>query len=201
MAILKLLLEDGNDNEKISVIPIVGMGGVGKTALAQSVFNHDSIKHKFDVQAWVCVSDDFNEFKVTKDIVEAVTRSACNINNKELLHLDLKEKLSGKKFLIVLDDVWTEDYDSWNSLLRPLQYGNKGSIILVTTRIEKVASMVQTFQTYHLEQLSDEDCWSVFANRACFSPKESTENMDLHKIGKEIVRKCKGLPLAAQSLG
>ncbi|CAJ2658928.1 unnamed protein product [Trifolium pratense] len=201
MAILKLLLEDGKDNEKISVIPIVGMGGVGKTTLVQSVFNHDSTKHKFDVQAWVCVSDDFNEFKVTKDMVEAVTKCACNINTKELLHLELKEKLSGKKFLIVLDDVWTEDYDGWNSLLRPLQYGNKGSIILVTTRIEKVASMVQTFQTYHLEQLSDEDCWSVFADRACFSPKESTENMDLHKIGKEIVRKCKGLPLAAQSLG
>ncbi|GAU30266.1 hypothetical protein TSUD_384870, partial [Trifolium subterraneum] len=170
-AILKLLLDDDNDDAKISVIPIVGMGGVGKTTLVQSVYNHDSVKHKFDVQAWACVSDHFDEFKVTKAIMEAVTRSACNLNNKELLHLDLKEKLTAKKFLIVLDDVWTEDDDSWNSLLRPLQYGTTGN------------------------------CWSVFANRACLSPKESTENMELHKIGKEIVRKCKGLPLAAQSLG
>jgi len=110
------------------------------------VYNHDSIEQKFDVQAWACVSDHFDEFKVTKAILESVTGNACRININELLHRDLKEKLTGKKFLIVLDDVWTEDYDSWNSLLRPLQYGTKGNKILVTTRIEKVASMVQTFQ-------------------------------------------------------
>ncbi|XP_058771523.1 putative disease resistance RPP13-like protein 1 [Vicia villosa] len=194
-AILKLLLHDDDDN--ISVIPIVGMGGVGKTTLAQSVFN--TIKQ--NVPAWVCVSDDFDELKVTKAILEAVAGRSCNINNKELLHLDLKERLSGKTFLIVLDDVWTEDYDSWNSLIRPLQYGTKGSKVLVTTRIDKVASMVQTFQAYPLQQLSDEDCWSVFANHACLPQEESNEYTDLQKTGREIVRKCKGLPLAAQSLG
>ncbi|MCH99625.1 disease resistance protein, partial [Trifolium medium] len=176
------------------------MGGVGKTTLAQSVYNHTSIVQKFDVQAWACVSDHFDVLKVTKTIAEEV-RSACNTNNLNILHRDLKEKLAGKKFLIVLDDVWTEDYDSWYSLLRPFQYGTMGSKIVVTTRIEKVASMVQTFQPYHLKQLSDEDCWSVFANHACFSPEQTNENMVIQNIGIEIVKKCKGLPLAAQSLG
>lgn len=135
--------------------------------------------------------------KLTKCIAEEVG-SSCNTNNLNILHRDLKEKLTGKRFLIVLDDVWTEDHDSWNSLLKPLQYGTMGSKILVTTRIEKVASMVQTIQPYSLHHLSDQDCWSVFANNACLSPDD---NMDLQKIGKEIVTKCKGLPLAAHSLG
>ncbi|RHN71995.1 putative P-loop containing nucleoside triphosphate hydrolase, leucine-rich repeat domain, L [Medicago truncatula] len=85
--------------------------------------------------------------------------------------------------------------------MMPLQYGAKGSKILVTTRSDKVASMVQTFQGYSLEKLSDEDCWSVFAIHACLSPEQSTEKTDLQKTGREIVRKCKGLPLAAKSLG
>jgi hypothetical protein len=161
---------------------------------------YDSIKKKFDVQACVCVSDHFDVLKVTKNIAEEV-RSACNTNNLNIIHQDLKEKLTGKKFLIVLDDVWTEDYDGWNTLLRPFQCGTKGSKILLTTRIENIATMVQTFQPYHLKKLSDEDCWSVFANHACLSLEKSTENMDIQKYGKEIVRKCKGLPLAAQSLG
>ncbi|XP_058754755.1 putative disease resistance protein At3g14460 [Vicia villosa] len=193
-AILKLLL---HDDDKTGVIPIVGMGGLGKTTLAQFVYNHDDIKSKFDVKAWVCVSDDFDVLKVTKFIAEEVG-STCSTNSLNILHRDLKKKLTGKRFLIVLDDVWTEDDDSWNSLIKPLQYGSIGSKILVTTRSEKVASMVQTFQPYSLHQLSDKDCLSVFANNVCLSPDD---NMDLRKIGKEIVRKCKGLPLAAQSLG
>jgi len=170
-AMLKLLLDD--DHDKTCVIPIVGMGGLGKTTLAQSLYNHDIIKQTFDVRAWICVSDHFDVLKVTKNIAEEVG-SACNTNNLNILHQDLKEKLTRKKFIIVLDDVWIEDYDGWNSLIRPFQYGAKGSKILVTTRIENVATMVQSFQPYHLKKLTNEDCWLVFANHACLSPEKST---------------------------
>ncbi|XP_057427750.1 putative disease resistance protein At3g14460 [Lotus japonicus] len=198
--ILKLLLDGNMSDGKVGVIPIVGMGGVGKTTLAQLVYNDEKLKQEFDLRAWVCVSDKCDILKVTKTIIEAITKSNCGLNDLNLLHLELKEKLVGRKFLIVLDDVWMEDYVEWNSLIKPLQFGTKGSKILVTTRIEKVASLIQTFQSYHLKQLLDEDCWLVFANHACFS-SASNGNTTLEKIGRKIVRKCDGSPLAAQSLG
>ncbi|KAG5071052.1 hypothetical protein AAZX31_03G034300 [Glycine max] len=200
-AIIKLLTEDDSDGREVSVVPIVGMGGVGKTTLAQLVYNDENLEEIFDFKAWVCVSQEFDILKVTKAIIEAVTGKPCNLNDLNLLHLELMDKLKDKKFLIVLDDVWTEDYVDWSLLKKPFNRGIRRSKILLTTRSEKTASVVQTVHTYHLNQLSNEDCWSVFANHACLS-SESNENTEiLEKIGKEIVKKCNGLPLAAQSLG
>ncbi|XP_057448721.1 putative disease resistance protein At3g14460 isoform X2 [Lotus japonicus] len=199
--IIKLLLDD--NNEKVSVIPIVGMGGVGKTTLAQMLYNDDNLNQNFnfDSKAWVCVSEAFDIVRVTKTLTEALTQQACQINDFNSLQEKLVEKLKGKKFFIILDDVWIEDYDSWNLLKKPFQYGMRGSKILVTTRSENVAPIVQTVHTYHLNQLSDEHCWSVFENHACLSQGSGENATALEKIGLEIVKKCKGLPLAAQSLG
>ncbi|KAL2658554.1 hypothetical protein GLYMA_03G039200v4 [Glycine max] len=199
-AIIKLLSEDNSDGREVSVIPIVGMGGVGKTALAQLVYNDENLEEIFDFKAWVCVSQEFDVLKVTKTIIEAVTGKPCNLNDLNLLHLELMDKLKDKKFLIVLDDVWTEDYVDWSLLKKPFNRGIRRSKILLTTR-EKTASVVQTVETYHLNQLSTEHCWSVFANHACLSSESNENTTTLEKIGKEIVKKCNGLPLAAQSLG
>ena len=202
-AIMKLLLEDSIDGEEVSVIPIVGMGGVGKTTLARSVYNDGKLKQIFDLKTWVCVSDIFDIVKVTKTMIEEITKMPCNLNDLNLLQLELVDKLKGKRFFIVLDDVWIEDSDNWNSLTKPFLSGITGSKVLVTTRNESVAAVVpfHVVKLYHLNQLSNEDCWLVFANHA-FPFSEETENREtLEKIGKEIVKKCNGLPLAAQSLG
>jgi len=202
VAIMKMVLEDSN--EQVSVIPIVGMGGVGKTTLARSVFNDGKLKQQiFDLKAWVCVSDIFDIVKVTKTMIEEITQEPCKLSDLNTLQLDLMDKLKGKRFLIVLDDVWIEDCDNWNSLTKPFLSGKKGSKILVTTRNDNVAAVVpfHTVKVYHLNKLSNEDCWLVFANHA-FPLSEGSENRgSLEKIGKEIVKKCNGLPLAAQSLG
>ncbi|MED6186391.1 hypothetical protein PIB30_066167 [Stylosanthes scabra] len=200
-AILKLLLDDvDNGDGDISVIPIVGMGGIGKTTLAQLIYNDDKVKANFDFRGWVCVSEEFDVIRVTKTIIEAITSSSCNLKDLNLLQLDLKERLSRRKFFVVLDDAWNEDYDDWNKLLEPFQNGVKGSKILLTTRSKKVASLVQTVSPCELSLLSDEDCWLVFSKHARIST-DSMENLTLEKVGKDIVKKCDGLPLAAQALG
>ncbi|KAL4350836.1 hypothetical protein AHAS_Ahas10G0181800 [Arachis hypogaea] len=203
-AIVKLLLDDDGDDtgghSDVSVIPIVGMGGIGKTTLAQLVYQDGKVKENFDFQAWICVSEEFDVFKVTKTIIEAITKSFCSLTDLNLLQHDLKEKLSRKKFFVVLDDVWSESYDDWNKLLKPFQKGVKGSKILITTRSKRAASVVQTVSPYELSLLSEEDCWLVFSKHACLSTG-SMENPTLKKVGKDLVKKCDGLPLAAQALG
>ncbi|XP_057743118.1 putative disease resistance RPP13-like protein 1 [Arachis stenosperma] len=199
--IVKLLLDDVNNGE-LSVIPIVGMGGIGKTTLVKLIYNDDMVQQKFDVKAWVCVGEEvFDVLKVTKAVIEK-TCSPCYSNDLDTTQNHLKNVLAGKKFLVVLDDVWSSNREGWESFLTPFECGSEGGKILVTTRLDTVASMVKTKhnETHNLSLLDEEQCWSVFANRAR-EPAESRDRSTLEEIGRKIVKKCKGLPLAAQTLG
>ncbi|XP_060669350.1 putative disease resistance RPP13-like protein 1 [Ziziphus jujuba] len=199
-AIIKLLIDDGRST-KVSVIPIVGMGGVGKTTLAQLVYNHDQVKEHFGFKAWICVSEEFDIYKVTKTILCAVTKSHSYDNiDLDSLQNKLKEVLMGQKYLIVLDDVWNENYVNWENMSRPFKHGAQGSKILVTTRNESVAKIMQTVPAYYLVHLKDEDCWQLFAKLA-FHNEDFAAHPALEIIGRKIVKKCKGLPLAVKTLG
>ncbi|XP_021296234.1 putative disease resistance RPP13-like protein 1 [Herrania umbratica] len=199
-AIMELLNPEYASANPIDVIPIVGMGGVGKTTLAQLIYNDKRMEEWFDVKAWVCVSEEYDALRVTKTILEEITSSNDGSQNLNQVQLKLKEKLLGKKFLFVLDDVWNEKYVDWEELRSPFNSGAKNSKIVVTTRGENVASIMRTVPTYHLNILSDEDCWLLFAKHA-FANTSPSVPPNLKEIGEAIAKRCKGLPLAAKTLG
>ncbi|KAL5543808.1 hypothetical protein UlMin_007592 [Ulmus minor] len=192
-------------DEKIAVIPIIGAGGLGKTTLVQIIYDHREMKQLFGkVRAWVTVSTEFDLPSITKRIIGKIADPSeinGNEDQQELL-FKLRDALKGKRFLLVLDDVWSEDRDEWNNLKSCFESGERGSKILVTTRIIRVASIVAPNQPHHLlPELPKEDCRKLFAKTVFTSDQDRDAHPDLEEIGKKIVEKCKGLPLSVKSVG
>ncbi|KAL7617807.1 hypothetical protein Lser_V15G03615 [Lactuca serriola] len=165
-ALLGKLLGNEECDQNVSIVSIVGMGGIGKTTLAKVLYNEEKVKDHFELMAWVCVSEEYDVLNISRSIFEAVAKENTKFSNLNLLHVALKEKLSKKRFLLVLDDVWNEDYSKWEVLQSPLLVGAPGSKIIVTTRSTRVASVMDTKETYPLNVLSDEDALSLFAQHA-----------------------------------
>ncbi|XP_060671088.1 putative disease resistance RPP13-like protein 1 [Ziziphus jujuba] len=200
---LLLLTTDKGNSDNFSAIPIVDMGGIGKTTLAQLVYNDERVQNCFGFKAWVSVSNEFDIFKITKIITERVTNSQTfhNSHDLDLLQVRLQEALEGRKFLLILNDVWNEDYFEWEELKKPFQSGACGSKIIVTTRNESVASVRNNnIPSYQMQTLSDENCWKLFVKHA-FNDADPYAHSKLVEIGSQIVKKCKGLLLAVKSLG
>ncbi|KAK7314132.1 hypothetical protein VNO77_39344 [Canavalia gladiata] len=196
-----LMSENVNENgNQLSIISIVGMGGLGKTTLAQHLYNDPRMEDKFDIKAWVSVLDEFDVFKVARTILEAITKSIDDSRDLEMLHGRLKEILTEKRFLLVLDDVWNENRDQWEALQTPLNYGAQGSKIIVTTRSKRVASTMRANKVHCLEQLQRDHCWKLFARHA-FGDVNPQLTLDFKLTGTKIVEKCNGLPLALKTVG
>ncbi|XP_057989310.1 putative disease resistance RPP13-like protein 1 [Hevea brasiliensis] len=197
--ILDLLLRDGTADPKVSVIPIVGMGGVGKTTLARLVY-HDKASQHFDAKAWVCVSDEFDIMRITKAILESITWQPCDLKELNQVQLKLSKELAGKQFLIVLDDVWSESYEDWNTLSSPFMDGAQGSKVIITTRSTVVAQMMGTVDSHALTCISDDDCWLLFSRHA-FENRSIIAYPNLETLRERAIYRCGGLPLAAKTLG
>ena len=198
-AIIDQLL-DFDVEENVSFISIVGIGGLGKTTLAQYVYNDENVKTYFELKMWVCVSDIF-ELKI---IVEKIIASAIDkkLENFEMDQLQnkLRQNLNQKKYLLILDDVWIEDKESWCELKRLLMGGAKGSKVVVTTRTKLVAEITSTISPYFLEGLSKSQSWLLLKQMA-FKKEQETVDPNLEAIGMEIVENFQGVPLAVKTIG
>ncbi|KAM4113538.1 hypothetical protein ACJW30_04G002800 [Castanea mollissima] len=185
-------------NQQVSVIPIVGMAGLGKTTLAKLLYN-ELLQGHFDEKIWVCVSENFDYIRILRGILESLTHNSSTLKNKNEILECLKIQLKGKRYLLILDDVWNEDPVIWDTLMSCLVAinSNLGNCIIVTTRSDNVARIIETLPRHHLNKLQEEECWSIIKKRVSTIPL----NPDLEAIGRKIAKKCGGVPLVATILG
>ncbi|KHG18590.1 Putative disease resistance RGA1 [Gossypium arboreum] len=197
------LLMKPSEGLDVPVIPIVGIGGLGKTTLAQFVYNDDRVTSLFPLKIWICVSEEFDLSRLLKLIIQSVNKGVkCDDLTLEALQACLRSLLNDKKFLLVLDDVWNENQAKWvelRNLLRSTD-GFSPSKIIVTTRSLKVASIMSLIPPYILKGLPLEDCLTLFTKWA-FNDGHEKHYPNLIRIGEEIVKRCKGVPLAVRTLG
>ncbi|KAJ0613288.1 putative virus X resistance protein-like, coiled-coil [Helianthus annuus] len=194
-----------HENGEVRVYGILGMGGLGKTTLAQLVYNHKTVNQYFDLKCWVYVSENFQVKEIMKKIIESIDKCGCTLTQLETLHESLRSKLRGRKFLIVLDDVWVEENEKakWEELSKTLSCGAEESFVLMTTRSQTTTRMMARVPElqHKLGCLSKEDAWLLFKKLAFAQGREGGDISELEPIGREIVEKCQGLPLAVKTLG
>ncbi|XP_073302421.1 disease resistance protein RGA2-like [Primulina huaijiensis] len=198
--LVRKMLSDKNKKKTLNVTSIVGLGGMGKTALAGLVYKSSDVYEHFDMRIWVCVSEPFDEMRVAKAIVEHIEGEALYVFELETVLHQLRNHIAGQRYLLVLDDVWTGECRKWEQIFNSLRAGAAGSVILVTTRHEMVAKTMGSSYELLLGELSEEDSWLLFSENA-FSGRRKEQCEELEDVGRELARKCKGLPLVLKTIG
>ncbi|CAO2203480.1 unnamed protein product [Urochloa humidicola] len=192
--IVKMLIDNAS-NADVMVLPIFGMGGMGKTTLAQLIYNDPDVqKHFQQLLKWICVSDDFDVCSLANKICDS-----SDDKNLEKALQKLQGHLSGKRYLLVLDDVWNEDIDKWEKLKASLRHCAVGSAILTTTRNKGIAEFMGTVKPHDIALLDQSFIKKIIESRA-FSSEES-KPAELVDLVDRVVKRCVGSPLAANALG
>jgi DNA-binding XRE family transcriptional regulator len=184
------------------ILPIYGLGGMGKSTLAQLVYNDTQFK-QYEHLAWVYVSQEFDLKKIGRSIISqlSVDGSLQNLDTLQMISQCLNKLLPGRKILIVLDDIWEEDASELDKLKHMLHVEKKGSMadVLITTRSESIANKICTSKPHKIQPLDDSVCWDIIKNYSGF--KEKSNKVKLEQIGLDIAKKCRGVALAARGLG
>ncbi|XP_039839351.1 disease resistance protein RGA5-like isoform X2 [Panicum virgatum] len=196
--ITQWLMEEGDTSEQLKVVSIVGFGGLGKTTLANQVYN--KIKSEFQCTAFVSVSRSPDMPKILKDMLSEVGYHSMDMaDDVSKLITALTEHLADKRYLVVIDDIWSSP--AWNIIRCAFMQNNKSSRVITTTRIQEVAtaccSGCQGY-VYEIQPLNSLDSRSLFFKRL-FDTEDGCPKQ-YREISKDMIKKCRGVPLAITSI-
>ncbi|XP_057775429.1 putative late blight resistance protein homolog R1B-16 [Salvia miltiorrhiza] len=191
--LIQLLDELTGQQSNLQIISIVGMGGMGKTNLAKNIYSNQLIIERFDIRAWATVSQQYN----AKQILQQLLSDKDNSSNKKVDELgeQLHKTLFGRRYLIILDDIWS--VEAWDEVSHFFPNNRNGSRIVLTTRLSDVANNCGS-SCFSKNLLDENESWELFCKKA-FQNKDCPA--ELEEVGKEIVRLCKGLALSIVVIG
>ncbi|KAF0914281.1 hypothetical protein E2562_027840 [Oryza meyeriana var. granulata] len=193
-----VVANSGGESNNVTVVAILGVGGIGKTTLAKKIFSDQTVGDSFNTKIWLSVTQDFNEIDLLRTAIAAAGGDHCGTQEKSLLEPILCSTLMGKKFLLVMDDMWNKK--PWDKVLKApaSNAGARGSRVLITTRNEGVAREMNAVHLHHVSKLGPQDAWAMLKKQVDLSEPESKR---LKESGMKIVEKCDGLPLAIKVVG
>nr|AET22504.1 hypothetical protein [Solanum lycopersicum]AET22505.1 hypothetical protein [Solanum pimpinellifolium] len=183
--------------DKLDVVVIFGMGGIGKTTLAKRIYHDKLIEEHFYVRAWITVSERYKVRNMLLDLLVCTSKVAFIMDEMENEELGerLYKSLKGQRYLIVMDDVWYTE--AWDDVRRYFPNDNNGSRVMVTSRIMKVARYINPLNPPHqMRFLTVEESWKLLQKKIFGLDDPSCCDDEMERIGMEISKKCKGLPLA-----
>ena len=162
-------------SEKIVILPIYGIGGIGKTTFARLIYNDP--KFKCYSQVWVNVSQRLDLNKICESIISQLSRKESLANERLMIHYCLTELISRKKIMVVLDDVWEDNQLQLQELKDMLYHDDSNIIVLVTTRSEVVAERICTnLQPHKILPLTNDVYWDIIKQRSGFEDRNDKEH-------------------------